>query len=293
MATMLDFVSEARTAAHRGWERARAVFVQRPPAVDGDALAQLIEEQVIPRLIIAHQPPRSGRVHDMPVIPQGFVDAFARAALTEEAWMLLGRLDSLFGEAVPMEALCLNVLAPTARRLGEYWEEDSCDFIDVTMGLWRMQELVRCLSARTPGRGPIDNPPMALFAALEGEQHLFGLKMAEEFFSRAGWATWNTPPLDPDALVQLVSGRPFDLIGLTISCDGNIPIMARTVAALRRASRNPELIVIVGGRLMVARPELVEELGADAAPADAVAAVAMAERLVSGRRVLARETARH
>lgn len=290
---MLDFVSEARIAAHRGWERARAVFVKRPPSVDGDALAQLIEEQVIPRLMIAHQSPRGSHQHDMPVIPPGFVESFSRAALNEDAGALLTRLDNMFGNAMSMEALCLSVLAPTARRLGEYWEEDACDFIDVTMGLWRMQELVRCLSARSPGRGVLDNPPTALFAALEGEQHLLGLKMAEEFFSRAGWATWSAPPLDPAELAQLASGRPFDLIGLTISCDSNIAVLSRTIATLRRASRNPELIVIVGGRLVVERPELVEELGADAAPADAVAAVAMAERLVSARRVLSLEAARH
>ena len=44
----------------------------------------------------------------------------------------------------------VDLLAPAARLLGEYWEDDRCDFVDVTMGLWRLQEVVHEIAARAP-----------------------------------------------------------------------------------------------------------------------------------------------
>jgi hypothetical protein len=55
---------------------------------------------------------------------------------------------------------------------------------------------------------------------------------------------------------------------------------------MRRASRNPALGVLVGGRVFVERPELVALVGADATASDARQAALQAEslrRLMAGR----------
>jgi methanogenic corrinoid protein MtbC1 len=282
---MLDFVSEARTAAHRSWERARSVFVRRTYEVDGTSLAHLIEDEVIPRLLVAHRSDQRPASHAMPVIPPGFVQAFTLAAMAEEVSPLLVRLEDLLAGGVTVERICLHVLAPAARQLGEMWEEDACDFVDVTMGLWRLQELVHCLSSRQPAPCSVDEAPDALFGAVAGEQHMLGVRIVEEFFARAGWNTFTTPPVSEDELAGLVAGKAFDLVGLTIATDLHIGTVARAIATLRRASRNPAIVVIVGGKLLVERPEIVVELGADAAPSDAPSALVMAEQLVRARKL--------
>ena len=41
-----------------------------------------------------------------------------------------------------METLYVELLEPTARHLGEMWDRDECDFIDVTLGVGRLQKLL-------------------------------------------------------------------------------------------------------------------------------------------------------
>jgi hypothetical protein len=58
----------------------------------------------------------------------------------------------------------IDLLAPSARRLGQHWEDDDCDFVDVTMGLWRLQEVMREVTMRFRRRARAARPRAALFA---------------------------------------------------------------------------------------------------------------------------------
>lgn len=107
-----------------------------------------------------------------------------------------------------------------------------------------------------------------------------GAIIVEEFFRRAGWQTWSAPALDRDELVALAGGRIFDIIGLTVSVERHVAPLAETIRLVRRMSRNPGVVVIVGGRVFTERPELAHEIGADGTAADAQLAVRLAEGLL-------------
>ena len=53
--------------------------------------------------------------------------------------------------------------------------------------------------------------------------------------------------------------------------------------ALRRASRNPDLVILVGGRVFSERPELAQDVGADGTAADGELAVALAVTILEQR----------
>jgi methanogenic corrinoid protein MtbC1 len=126
----------------------------------------------------------------------------------------------------------------------------------------------------------------ALFAPAPGEQHGLGAIIVEEFFRRAGWQTWSVPALDADELVALVSGRAFDIVGLTVSVERHVTPLEASIAALRKASRNPDIIVLVGGRVFTETPALAAAIGADGTAADGALAVALADRLLNQRAAL-------
>ncbi|PZN97177.1 MAG: cobalamin B12-binding protein [Alphaproteobacteria bacterium] len=287
MTSMLDIVAEARSAASRGWDRARRAAFRTREGASPDALARVIESDIIPRLLLAHgNPALSPPTLAVPNagIPDGYADQFAAATLTEEVGPLLARVESLMANGVSVETAYLHLLAPAARRLGSWWDEDACDFVDVTMGLWRLQEIVHALSALLPGIAPIEGVDRrALFAPAPGEQHGFGAIIVEEFFRRAGWQTWSAPALDEDELVALAAGRSFDIIGITVSVERHAAPLARTIAAIRRASRNPAVLVLVGGRVFTEQPALATEIGADGTAADGQLAVTLAETLLTRR----------
>jgi methanogenic corrinoid protein MtbC1 len=215
-------------------------------------------------------------------IPQGMADQFAAATLTEEVGPLLARVEALTAAGCSVETIYLDLLAPAARRLGSWWDEDACDFVDVTMGLWRLQEIVNALGALIPGLAAADGPPRrALFSPAPGEQHGLGAMIVEEFFRRAGWQTWSAPALDEDELVALAAGREFDVIGLTVSVERHVTTLAKTIASVRRASRNRNVLVLVGGRVFTDRPELAAEVGADGTAPDGALALQLADTLLT------------
>ncbi len=295
MAKMLEIVTEARIAATRGWDLARRAASRPREAASPDALARVIEADIIPRLLLAHADHSVLPVDDAGLssalsvppsatIPPGFADQFAAASITEEAAPLLGRVEALIATGVTVETIYLHLLAPAARRLGLWWDEDACDFVDVTMGLWRLQEIVHALSALIPGAAAIEGAERrGLFAPAPGEQHGLGALMVEEFFRRAGWQTWSAPALDEAELIALAAGRAFDLIGLTVSVERHVAPLAKAIATLRRSSRNPGVIVMVGGRVFTERPELAVEVGADGTASDGLLAVNVAETLLAKR----------
>ena len=74
--------------------------------------------------------------------------------LAEETPALMSYVEKLQFEGATIEALYLGLLSATARRLGEYWEMDTASFASVTIGLWRLQEVLRNLSSKFQVEGP-------------------------------------------------------------------------------------------------------------------------------------------
>lgn len=259
--------------------RKRASTVRKVPH---DSVHTIIESEIIPRLLMAHDS-GSSRPNPRSVRPIGPEDAsrFAVLPLRLEAASLLEEVDAFIAEGTSVEAICLDLLAPAARKLGEMWESDECDFIDVTMGLWRLQEVMREIAARSPAELPLLNVPRsALFSPMPGDHHNFGTLMIEEVFSRAGWQTESLVKPERRELLDRISYRPFDIVGLTLARDCPSGAIANLVKAMRTASANPGIAVLVGGRTINENPGMAAEVGADGTGTDAVAALEMAEHLV-------------
>lgn len=268
-----------------GWSRSDAASKG-----DGRALDGIIESEIIPRLMFAHRTPfivaRARRAERNAVtIAETDIDQLARASIDLEAHLLLRQVEQWLSRGVAVDSIMLDLLGPAARRLGEYWENDLCDFVDVTMGLWRLQEIVHALAAEVPGRGISADPlRRVLLAHAPGEQHGFGLVLVEEFFRRAGWSTMM---LSGDAGLHDIAGmlraQAFDAIGLTVATDSHIDDLPDAIGVLRAASRNQAILVMLGGRVFADDPDLAIRLGADFTARDARGAVAAAEHMVTAR----------
>jgi methanogenic corrinoid protein MtbC1 len=161
------------------------------------------------------------------------------------------------------------------------WDRDECDFIDVTMGLWRLQEVMREVAMRVPGDPtPGLGRKVALFSAMPGDVHSFGTLMIEEVFARAGWESEALVKPERRELLDRLSRRRYDLVGLTIARDCPSSALANLIKAMRSVSANPQIAVLVGGRVINENPAMVAEVGADGTGIDARAALATAEKLV-------------
>lgn len=286
MASFPGIESPGRSSGRLNRERREPIF-GRPEDAEPTALAKLIEGEIIPRLLLAHRNGAGDVIAAAPIPDQTVgaaeVAAFATLTLKSEAHVLMRHVDAQLGFGFTVETVLVELLAPAARLLGSMWENDDIDFIDVTMGLWRLQEIVHEIAARSPGavsnRG---GDRRALFCVMPGEQHSFGTIVVDECFRRQGWETRCITNLTEHELMTLVSERWFEIIGLTVSCDHHTDELSRFIRALRHSSRNPHAGIMVGGPLFVRNPTFAERVGADGTASDARRAVELAEQLVSG-----------
>ena len=247
-----------------------------------DSVNSVIENEIIPRLLRAHsgsEPRAKPRLFRS--ISSEDASRFALLPLQLEAANLLQEVEAFIDKGATVETICLDLLAPAARKLSEMWEADECDFLDVTMGLWRLQEVMREVAARAP----IDHADLApqhsaLFSPMPGDHHNFGTLMIEEVFARGGWRSEALVKPERRELLDRLARQPFDLLGLTLARDCPSSALANLIKAVRNVSANPHIIVLVGGRMINENPGIAVEVGADGTGPDALAALELANALM-------------
>ena len=249
------------------------------------ALARTIETEIVPRLMLAHKADIS-RIQpeaEQEVEPsKDDVVGFAETVINGDMKAALLAIEGLRARGVSLESIYIDLMAPAARYLGELWLEDRCDFMAVTLGLSRMQQLLSALStASEPGMAAADLSRRALLATVPGEQHTFGLYMVAEFFRRSGWDVWGGVPEDADSVLELVMDDWFDVIGLSVSREGSLSQLDQLIRGVRKCSRNSQIGVLLGGRAFDGREHLAHEFGAHAVITNGRQAVIQAQEIVS------------
>ncbi|MFZ4532289.1 MAG: cobalamin B12-binding domain-containing protein [Alsobacter sp.] len=262
----------------QGWSGGRST---EPSAALRSRLSEVIEGEIIPRLMLSHRPPRRTVVDDAPKPSIDEIVAFARLVISPDLDAATEHVRNLRLSGMSAESLCLDLLAPTARCLGELWEEDLCDFLDVTVGLSRLQCILQELTPYLgPERGDTESLRRILLLPAPHETHTFGIAMVEKFFRASGWDVAGGAGSSADLAVDLVRAEWFGIAGFSVSTENHLDAVGACIRATRRASCNPAISVIVGGPLFVDRPDLAVLLGADALAGDGVSAVLMAQSLL-------------
>jgi len=247
-------------------------------------LFHTIETEIIPRLMMSHRSPA-----DCPVLPvrpdtvpdAETVQAFTRLVVEEEGEVATAYVEALRARGTPLETLYLHLITPAARRLGELWEADLCDFTEVTVGLWRLQQVLRGLGpAFREENGEPSNGRRILLVPAPGEQHVLGLIILGDYFRRGGWDVSSEPSVSRDELRRVIRSEWFDVIGLSLGCEVRVETLASEIAAIREMSRNSAVAVMVGGPLLMRYPDLLARVGADGTASDGRGAVEMANGLV-------------
>jgi len=244
-------------------------------------LVKAVEGEIVPRLLLAR---RSAPVVPVPANQTGFdagdADELARLLLAHEVDMCYAYVESVRARGVEVRDIYMRLLAPAARLLGEMWERDECDFMQVTLGLGRLHQLLQRIGAQMPGPERVDSRGFgrrALLVTAPGETHSFGIMMVSQFFRQNGWEVWNEFPDSDDDLVSCVRKQSFALVGISGGSESKLDAVATAVRLVRRASRNPAVGIMVGGALFKAQPELALRIGADATAADGEQAAIRAE----------------
>jgi len=244
------------------------------------ALARTLESDVIPRLVRSH----GVALHTLEAPDPAEIDAFTRLLHEGNDRDLNATIEALRLRGLPIGAIYIDLLAPAARLLGEWWSQDLCDFSCVTVALGRLQRILRDWS---PAFGTEVQPPpngrRILLGQHPDEQHSFGLAMVAEFFRRAGWEVLGgVGGAVPDPSGEVVRDW-FDVVGFSLGSELRVEWARERIAEVRRLSRNRTVVVVVGGPLLDVDATWAERLGADASGHAGGDVAALVDRLIAAR----------
>ncbi len=273
---------------HPARRRAEATGAAAKAARQAAPLARMIEAEVVPRLVLAgraaarHAIPEAGGTAPGPGPGPEDVVALVGLVIGADPAAPLAYVEGLRLRGIALERLYLDLFAVTAQRLGQLWTEDLCSFADVTVGLARLQGLVREYSpAFMPSVEAHDPRRSALLMPVPGEQHTFGLVMVAEFFLRAGWEVRCDPMASGEEVSSTVRNRWFAVAGISVGNNDRLDSVAALIRLVRRESCNRGIGVMVGGRVFAEKPELAGLVGADATATDGRQAALQAETLLA------------
>lgn len=242
---------------------------------------EFVSAEVFPTLMRSYGLDRSWLSRNTPTITADDINLFCELVNSGDMQMMTAAIGALRSQGLTSHQLLLDLLTHVAQELGRRWTSDETDFSSVTIALGHLQHLRRTIAQMDPpGLMPSGPPHTALLAPTPGEQHNFGVMIVDHFLHIAGWDVTTRPVGNAEEIINLVTNKSFEIAGLSISGESYLMSLERLIATIRRVSKNAHIGILVGGPLLIERPELALLIGADATARDGREAAKQAERLV-------------
>ena len=257
-----------------------------PKALKGDpakcqsSILSIIEAQIIPRLLKAE------RVNgtNLTLVPASRampskeeIDSFVELCVSQDPFVAMIFVNKLLEEGLNTEHIFLELITPAARALGTQWDLDRMDFVDVTHGLVRLHAI-----AHEIGFAYQDGPVLQgeikriMIASAPGSEHLLGPTIVADFFRKAAWQVVVEIGSSKKQLVQAVENEWFDTVGLSVSIAPQLTDLADLVDQIKQRSRNPRVVVLLGGPIFTVQNLQASDFGATGICVDAKEAVSLA-----------------
>lgn len=241
-------------------------------------LSNIVAEHVVPKLVALHPSPTQAA--PSAILRTGEIAELVRLVVGAENEDATDYLLKLKDGGVSLDELHAELLEPAARLLGELWNEDKVDFVDVTIGVSRLQRLVHVFEGL--GQVPdFDEKRRLLLAAAPGEQHSLGSTIVQKFLRAGGWHVWNCHTTNVEEPAQIVAREWFGVVGFSLGSDVHVPSLKDAIALVRERSLNPKIGIMIGGSAVTREPGLVAKVGADGTAANGPAAVVLAKKLLA------------
>ncbi len=110
-------------------------------------LLKTIEGDIVPRLVMARCTQLPAGVGAARSPTRDEVAELVNLLLAHDSGVALAYVASLHAQGMPVETVCLELLAPAARSIGVMWEQDSADIVQVTLALARLHTVLREIAA--------------------------------------------------------------------------------------------------------------------------------------------------
>lgn len=202
------------------------------------------------------------RVH--PGIGAESIQGLANAALDPDPTRFESIAQQLLGECRDAEQFLEEAVSGAAMALGAWCDGRQIEVDAVAAAAQRLEELVFEIADAHLSKSPAVAPAWTiLLTRAPGSHHTLGSFIAAELFNWHGWAVIAGPGLEGERVIRTLASEAVDVLAVTISEERDLLAVHRLISHCRAISRNPRLIVMVGGTQAFLRAELAEEVNAD------------------------------
>lgn len=209
------------------------------------------------------------------MVARAYLDALLRGDRRRALQLVHGAL----AEGAPVRDVYLWIFQATQREIGRLWQINRINvaqehYCTAVTQLAMSQLYDRVFAAERRGR-------TFVASCVRGELHEIGARMVADFLEMDGWDThYLGASVPPDDVVRTVIERAADVLGLSATLAIHVEDVADLIARVRREPACARVQIVVGGHPFRIAPDLYREIGADGSAADALASVALANRLV-------------
>ena len=149
-------------------------------------------------------------------------------------------------KGVGVEALYGRVIAPAMWRIGCLWEEGAITVADEHLATALTHRVMASVYGSSFGRAT-SRPGRILLAAVEGQRHSLGLRMAADVLELGGYeVNYLGGDVPLDALLSAVDSRGPDLVGLSSTLVSDVSSLEAAVSKLGEAYADTP--ILLGGQ---------------------------------------------
>jgi MerR family transcriptional regulator, light-induced transcriptional regulator len=215
---------------------------------------------------------------DQRKVDDEIVAALARAVISADPAPLQSLKADLRRARISETDLVDSYFPAVARYLGCAWAEDRSPFTDVTIGVARMQAILRQVGRDwTSNAAARPDSATVLMVLPQGEQHSFGMFVLAGQLRRHGVSVRLEIGASAATLAELVRRRTFDCAMISVGCEEKLDECRKLVNAIRGASGGG-LRVAVGGAVLERSVDVQARSGADCVTNDPMLALADVSR---------------
>jgi methanogenic corrinoid protein MtbC1 len=165
---------------------------------------------------------------------------------------------------VSINYIVLDLIPTIARRLGKQWEDDTLSFAEVSIGVNRLERVIHKLDylfqvTQLEKRGDHS----ILISVFPESQHSLGTLILSNYFIHSGWRVYRPENTSLKSISRELESNKHDAIAISISCDEQLERLPNTISVLREKSKNPKIIVLIGGPLYNKAPAKFDHIQAD------------------------------
>ncbi|MCB9852691.1 MAG: B12-binding domain-containing protein [Phycisphaerales bacterium] len=191
-------------------------------------------------------------------IALGFIEAVLTGEDHHAARLVLDAAKS----GTPLTDLYTGILQPAMREIGILWHRGDISVAEEHLATATTRDVMARLRSGFPE--PRSDARRLVAAAVAGDFHDLGLRMATDILELSGWRAWflgaNVPA---DILIEFMERCPANMLLLSVSTALHLRAAARTIETIRRDQTANRLKILVGGPPFAEISDLWRDIGAN------------------------------